>query len=478
VTTAEVGGPGAPPLQINAWLPGTHRVEAAPAAAVGDWAIRRSGTLVPNRPLAATEPADERDWWDERVGWGLVLPDDDAVPTADRAAGADAAPALRRLLAARPGSPVLRYRPEHGVSFLVRYDEGGTARKIATTGGERGTAPRRLPKYLLIAASPAQVPWRLQYLLNTSSYVGRLDLPDDGLERYVDALVAGWDGATARPRSTVVWSVDHGKDDITWLMRHGLAEPLADTWAGDDDLRDGLHRLTGDAASGSALVDALATRRPGVVVTTSHGVTSPLDDPEALRAGLGVMVDGSHQPIDAEGLAQAWDPDGALWYSHACCSAGADGTTLFADVVDPGSDVERVLTGVTTAGACTAPLPRALLGAERPLRAFVGHVEPTFNWTLRDPENGQLLTAGVRTALYDGLFRARPEPIGLALARAFAPVAALWSRWDTERHAAVGGDATARRRALSARLSALDRQSIVVLGDPTAVLPALADSPP
>jgi hypothetical protein len=38
-----------------------------------------------------------------------------------------------------------------------------------------------------------------------------------------------------------------------------------------------------------------------------------------------------------------------------------------------------------TAGARISPLPRALLGAEKPLRAFVGHVEPTFDWTLRDP---------------------------------------------------------------------------------------------
>ena len=66
---------------------------------------------------------------------------------------------------------------------------------------------------------------------------------------------------------------------------------LVDTWVGDDDLGDGLHRLAGDAASGAALVDALAARRPG-----------------------------------------------------------ADDTTPFVDVVDAGSDVERVLTGVATAG--------------------------------------------------------------------------------------------------------------------------------
>ncbi len=460
-------------LQVNAWLPGTHRVEAQPSRALTDWAIRRAGDLVPERPLAAAEPPDERDWRDERVGWGLVLADDDAVAPADKATGADAAPALRRLLEARPGSPVLRYRPDLGVSFLVRYEADGTSRRLATTGGERGSGPRQLPKYLLVAASPAEVPWRLQYLLNTSSYVGRLDLPPDGLEHYVDALVGGWDGATSQVGSTLVWTVDHGRDDITWLMRHGLAEPLADAYAGDEHLTGGAHRLSGADAVGAGLVDALVARRPGMVVTTSHGVTSPLDDPAALREGLGALVDGSHQPVAPDRLAEAWQSDGAVWYAHACCSAGADGATLFSDVVEAGSDVDRVLTGVSTAGACTAPLPRLLLGAERPLRAFVGHVEPTFNWTLRDPENGQLLTSGLRQALYDGLFRAVPEPVGLALARAYAPVAALWSRWDSERQVANEGDVIARRRALAARMAALDRQSTVLLGDPTATLPAL-----
>lgn len=463
-------------LQINAWVPDADRVDGAPSAALGDWAIRRKGTLVPPRPLAAGEPADERDWRDERVGWGLILPDDDTVGAAAKAVASDAAPAVQKLLAARAGSPVLRYRPDLGVSFLMRYETDGTSRKIATVGGEQGGGARQVPKYLLIVAPPTQVPWRLQYLLNTACYVGRLDLPDDGLARYVDALLTGWDGGGSDVRATVVWTVDHGRDDITWLMRHGFAEPLADTYAADPDLRDGARRIGGDDASAAALAGALASDRPAMVVTTSHGITSPLDDPAALRAALGHLVDRSHQGVDADQILGAWQPDGAIWYAHACCSAGADDATLFTDVVEPGSTVDRVLTGVSTAGACTAPLPAALLGCERPLRAFVGHVEPTFNWTLRDPENGQLLTAGLRRSLYDGLFRGRPEPLGLALARAYAPVAGLWSRWDTERDAAVGGDSTARQRALAARMSALDRQSIVVLGDPTVALPALASA--
>jgi hypothetical protein len=63
-----------------------------------------------------------------------------------------------------------------------------------------------------------------------------------------------------------------------------------------------------------------------------------------------------------------------------------------------------------------------LLGAERPLRAFVGHVEPTFDWTLRDPTNKQVLTHVMCAALYDKLYegyqRYRQERAGHARLRA------------------------------------------------------------
>ena len=113
-----------------------------------------------------------------------------------------------------------------------------------------------------------------------------------------------------------------------------------------------------------------------------------------------------------------WEPQGAIWYAHACCSAGADAATVYDRVAAPDSEVDRVLRGVAQkAGACTAPLPQQLLGCVSPLRAFVGHVEPTFNWTLRDPVNGQLLTSSLVQTLYNGLYQPQSEPIGYALSR-------------------------------------------------------------
>ena len=136
-----------------------------------------------------------------------------------------------------------------------------------------------------------------------------------------------------------------------------------------------------------------------------------------LHAQDRIFVDQYGAPLDPAALLAKWQPDGAIWYAHACCSAGSDDATQYADLVGDGP-VKDVLLGVASLGATVAPLPTALLGAERPLRAFVGHVEPTFDWTLRHPESKEPLTHALRTALYDGMHRARPDPVGMA----FGPV--------------------------------------------------------
>jgi hypothetical protein len=113
------------------------------------------------------------------------------------------------------------------------------------------------------------------------------------------------------------------------------------------------------------------------------------------------------------------------------------------------------------------------LGAKRPLGAFVGHVEPTFNWTLRDPRNKQVLTSALVRALYNRLFATPPEPIGLALERSYDLVGELFTEWASAVEQVNAGESSARAAATLSQLTALDRQSMVVLGDPTVALPPL-----
>jgi hypothetical protein len=125
------------------------------------------------------------------------------------------------------------------------------------------------------------------------------------------------------------------------------------------------------------------------------------------------------------------------------------------------------------AGACVAPLAEQLLGHPRPLRAFVGHVEPTFDWTLRDPVNRQVLTHTLVRCLYNRLHQGdRRTPIAWALQDNFMESARFHGVYQTLRARERLGIAQLNDLdPLYQQLVAMDRQTLVILGDPTVALP-------
>jgi hypothetical protein len=196
-------------------------------------------------------------------------------------------------------------------------------------------------------------------------------------------------------------------------------------------------------------------------------MTGPLGKPEQMAATLGLPVDGLHATMDAEALLGCWQPGGAIWYAHACCSAGADENSAFAGLVRDGSAVDQVLRGVTAIGPCVAPLPTALLGAASPARAFIGHVEPTFDWTLASPFTGQPLTDSIVSALYGGLCSGKP--VGLAFEGPYKHIGELASAHEraVQEFAQMVRRADSVTAAIYVKLAWMDRQSTVILGDPT-----------
>ena len=308
--------------------------------------------------------------------------------------------------------------------------------------------------------------------MNTTCCVGRLDLDEPELKYYVNALRSNWKDAKCRRDQPVVWATDHGGDDITVAMHRLIAGPVAQALSGDNEVRKGkLVYLESAAATREALSQALACQSPALVVTTSHGKTGPLADKVEMTRDLGLPVDAQGNTLALDTLLPNWDPYGAIWYAHACCSAGCDGKTAYKGLVDPASSIAVTLDKVAELGR-VAPLPAKLLGAPRPIRAFVGHVEPTFNWTIQQPDSQQPLTDGLREALYGRMYRQVPEPVSMAFARWYGDVGGLYVQWSQARNRVNEGQTEARRDAMRLKLTALDRQSLVILGDPTACLPA------
>ncbi|HEX4952430.1 MAG TPA: hypothetical protein VF017_03410 [Thermoanaerobaculia bacterium] len=461
-------------VRVNAWTGEAGAPTGSFHPQFRKWALGEAGRPVPDL-LGIPAEIDLKNWRDPRVGWGVVLPFRSGLSSADLAAAVDGPQALRDLVAQRSAEigkpvPVLRFQPELG-ELRLRRPSAEKDRDVNVTA-RMGMEVDQLPRYLLLVGSPAEIPWRLQYVLASQHAVGRLDLDEEGLSRYLKALAGGFTGASADPHKALVWSVVHGPDDITQTLRAQVGRKVHQALAGG--IGAGARFLDGKAdetaATRGALAAALAAEKPALVVTTSHGQTGPLSDPAAMAAALGLPVDQSFKTLSPDDLLAAWQPDGAIWYAHACCSAGSAGESYFAGLFEPGSDLEKLLSAVAALGSLTAPLPRCLLGCDKPLRAFIGHVEPTFDWTLRDPETGQPLSSRLCDALFPELYQLKP--VGLAFdgwqrqVDAFHRAAeALHIRFD---HGESIGE-----KDLFPRLAARDVESTVILGDPTAVLPAL-----
>jgi hypothetical protein len=433
------------------------------------WAL---GTPIYGQPVMAPDPIDPAQWQDDRIGWGVILPEPAGLPPDQLAGAADAPEPIRELVATR-GGKVLRYRAGTAYGDWVLRDYASNV-DLFTAASPVGAGPGQLPKYLLIYATPAEVPWHIQYALNPVRCVGRLDLTGDALANYVTALLEDWKCSSSSYAAPVVWAVDHGGGDITSLMRKAVAEPIFSALHGDDEMPAATYVGSDDRpATLEALYAALTTNKPLLVVTSSHGMTGPLDDPIAMGTSMGLPVDQAHHALQTQALLGQWQPDGAIWFAQACCSAGSDSPTMYAELFDPGSMLGRTLSNIASAPASISPLPRALLGARKPLRAFIGHVEPTFDWTLKFPPNRQLLASDLKSAVYQGLMSGLP--VGLAMSVYYPAIATLLQTYSVslQRYNQLAGVAAkpSLDMLVYSRVTAHDRASTVILGDPTAAIP-------
>lgn len=451
-------------VAINAWAGSAARGDLEPKA--NRWGAR-GGLPASQQPMDLGTPADPKDWRSKDVGYGVLLAET-AEHDKVKALGRDASPAVQQLLKARPDTVMLRWHTKLDTRHIRRYFPDGTWQEPKIGLSPFGTGKGQLPRYVTIIGGPDEIPWSVQYAFETRHAVGRLPLDDAGLANYIEALLNGFADLDVDVRAPLMWTVSHA-GDITAEMRAVISTPLEAALT--DAQLPRFEHLADDSATGAELLAKLGAAKPALVVTSSHGLAE--GSAAVLRAGLGLPVDATHAPVALADLVAAI-PGGAIWYSQACCSAGSDGLSKYGGLLKAGQVLD-IVENVAALGSTVAPAVLALLGRPAPIRGFLGHVEPTFDWTLRDAETGQglggLIVQGVSTNLFAG------QPIGYALEQYRAGVGVLHSDWQDLNDRLNGGDTSVREALTRTRLTALDRQSLVLLGDPTATLPDLARAP-
>jgi hypothetical protein len=329
-------------------------------------------------------------------------------------------------------------------------------------GAPVGPMPGEIPRFLMIVGSPTEVPWALQYNLQYRFKVGRLDLPPAGLDHYCQALLSGF-GDEGADANTALWSVSHGPSDITALMKRTVAAQLAKRLRHFDKPLDWRSEADDAVADEAQLLEQLA-RQPRVIVTTSHGAT-PVHDAATLAATLGMPVDQTGRTVT---VPSDWEPRGAVWIAQACCSAGSEARSNLLPFLEAGTVAHDVVQGVAGLGDTTAPLPRDLLGRAKPLRGFIGQVEPTLDWTLQHPRSGANTAAGLTQPILAELLGG--GALGEILDdwhRAAAVHLNEASKLKEERD--EYGMEVNDRLLTFLQLAAADRRTTVLLGDPAVV---------
>ena len=352
-------------------------------------------------------------------GWGMIL-----LATADPEARARQA-AIREAL-----SELLRWRAAEAGPKLEIYDgpkgyrPGESKAKWLLRNGAAPSGPAdpdKLPYYLMIVGSPAEIPYAFQYQLDVQYAVGRLWFPTvQEYANYARNVVAAERDGLGRARTLSFFGARSEGDRATELSAERLVRPLSEAMTREAKGWD-VSTFLAEQASHATLQSLLGgDRTPALLFTASHGAELPMADPELQRRHQGALLcsdwpgpNGHKGPIErgwyfaGEDLSASADVSGMMLFCFACFGAGTPQHDEF----------RRTKPGAPRAEIAPAPfmsaLPLALLGRPSGALAVIGHVDRAWGCSFTDGgPTGKSYTTTFESSLLRLLDQ---QPVGHAL---------------------------------------------------------------
>jgi len=349
-------------------------------------------------PLKEGEDPDDL----SQAGWALVFPfaRKGSETAAHQAAIREAlAPLLARRRSQAAARDERRYRECVGPDA---YRPGETKQQfLARMGAGPGAVdPAKFPYYVLLVASPEEIPYRVQYQLDVQYGVGRLHFDTiDEYARYAANVVEAETRPRPLARTLAVWAAENPGDRATTASARHLAAPLADYLERDQADRWKVTRFLGEHATKARLASLLGAETPSLLVTASHGIGFPVGDPRQ-RSDQGALLcqdwGGPHASsltpdhyFAGDDLAADADLRGLVGFHFACFGVG---TPRYDDFNRKGDGPALV---DVAPHAFVARLPQRMLGRTRGALACIGHVDRAWgsSFLQADPRQNGAVTA-------------------------------------------------------------------------------------
>lgn len=312
-----------------------------------------------------------------QAGWGLLVHADEAGAMEEQ---------LAALIAHRNGR-VLLYQGESPREWKEKHHA-------------EAINPEKFPYYILIAGSPAKVPYELQFSLDVLQAVGRIDFDDPAdYARYAQTVVNQETGQAPPPGKRVVFFAPR-HDYPTGQSSQRLVRPLLKQLPESTGLPTGLtfNALMGDEASKANLVATLEAdesgQTPALLFSASHGIGVRVTDPNQRTLQGSIVCQDREFPLtrqNRQGFVSGYDVaegfclPGGIHFFFACYGAGTRAHSDFVRYV-PTEEERQQLAAMQGKEDFTAYLPKSLLA--NPLGgalAVVGHVDPAWVHSFESP---------------------------------------------------------------------------------------------
>ena len=360
-----------------------------------------------------------------KCGWAVVFPwvQPDSEAAARQQEIADALKPLLDMRQRQAGKYFKCYRGPDG------YRPRESKQKfLARHGAAPGPSdPDKVPYYLLLVASPDEIPFSIQYQLDVQYGVGRINFDTlDEYAAYANSVVAAEEGGLQLAREVATFSVANEDDPATTLSSNYLITPLFNklqTRLPEWKVRRYEPAEATKANLASILGGGEAT--PAVLFTASHGAGFAKGDPLQRRHQGALIcqdwpgpVRWSRKPIpvdhyfSADDIAETANPHGTIVFNFACYGAG---TPQFNDYGQRGSATTRE--AIADVAFQSALHQRMLSRPRGGVLAAVGHVERAWGCSFVWPGSGGRTGSAAQLAVFESamyeLFQGMP--IGGAL---------------------------------------------------------------